>query len=232
MSENKTPKFILFDVDHTLIDSGGAGIIALNRTLEEMTGISNGFKGISVAGRTDMQIVGEAVEKFALGPDDGMVPRFLDRYLLHLRGVMTQNNGRVKPGVKALLTRLQNQAHFRLGLLTGNIEQGARIKLAPFSLNRFFPVGAYGSDREDRNHLLPIAVERLARASGVVVEYSHCIVIGDTPRDVHCAEIHGAASIAVATGPFSIEDLRQTGASLVLGDLSETEEIVKWMENR
>jgi phosphoglycolate phosphatase len=232
LNANKITKFILFDVDHTLIDSGGAGIVALNVTLEDMTGISNGFKGISVAGKTDMQIVREAMEKFALGPDHGMLPSFLDRYLVHLRDAMTKNNGRIKPGVKALLTRLQNQADFRLGLLTGNIEQGARIKLAPFSLNRFFPVGAYGSDGEDRNHLLPIAVERLAQASGVVVDYLHCIVIGDTPRDVQCAEIHGAASIAVATGPYSIEDLKQTGADLVLADLSETDKIVRWMENR
>jgi len=224
-------RFILFDIDHTLIDSGGAGIVALNKALEDVTGISNGFNGISCAGKTDVQILREAMSKFSMSLDDGMIPRLLNRYLEHLRDAMLARNGRVKPGVCDLLERLELEENFEMGLLTGNIEQGARIKLERFSLNRFFPVGAFGDDGEDRNRLLPIAVERLSRVRGVSVDYANCIVVGDTPRDVDCAKAHGAASIAVATGPFSIEALRETTAELVLADLSDTDAIVNWMRN-
>jgi phosphoglycolate phosphatase-like HAD superfamily hydrolase len=224
-------KFILFDIDHTLIDSGGAGIVALNKALEDVTGISDGFNGISCAGKTDVQILREAVSKFSLSLDDGIVPVLLNRYLEHLRVAMPTRNGRVKQGVHDLLERLEVERSFEMGLLTGNIEQGARIKLEHFSLNRFFPVGAFGDDSEDRNLLLPIAVERLCEIKGVAVDFSDCIVIGDTPRDVDCAKAHGAAAIAVATGPFLIEALRQTRAELVLADLSETDVIVNWIRN-
>jgi phosphoglycolate phosphatase len=225
-------RFILFDIDHTLIDSRGAGIAALNRALEDVTGISNGFNGISCAGKTDLQILREAMLGFSLRLEDGMIPQLLNQYLLHLQDAMAAGNGRVKPGVYDLLERLEAAENFEMGLLTGNVKQGARIKLEPFSLNRFFSVGAFGDDGEDRNRLLPIAVERLSRVKGVVVDYTDCIVIGDTPRDVDCAKAHGATSIAVATGPFDVETLRETRAELVLEDLSDTEAIVDWLRNR
>lgn len=229
---NEKVKFILFDVDHTLIDSGRAGFTALNKTLEEAAGIRNGFNGISFAGKTDFQILREAMEKFNLSSDDGLRPGFLNRYLVHLRDAMANQNGHVKPGVYELLERLELEDKFELGLLTGNVEQGARIKLEAFSLNRFFPVGAFGDDGEDRNRLLPIAVERLWQIRGIVVDYANCFVVGDTPRDVECAKAHGAASIAVATGPFPAEALRRTEAELVLNNLCDTDEIMNWLRNR
>jgi phosphoglycolate phosphatase-like HAD superfamily hydrolase len=229
---NEKVKFILFDVDHTLIDSGRAGFTALNKTLEDVTGISNGFNGISFAGKTDFQILREAMEKFNLNSDGGLLRRFLGRYLMRLRDAVANGNGHVKPGVYELLGRLELEDKFELGLLTGNVEQGARIKLEPFSLNRFFPVGAFGDDGEDRNRLLPIAVERLCQVRGYVVDYGNCIVVGDTPRDVECAKAHAASSIAVATGPYSVRDLMQTKAELVLQDLSDTDQIMNWLRNR
>ncbi|MBI4962291.1 MAG: HAD hydrolase-like protein [Desulfomonile tiedjei] len=232
LSTRDTAKFILFDIDHTLIDSGGVGVIALNKALEDVTGISEGFKGISFAGKTDLQILREAMERLQLPCADGLPARFLGRYLTQLRAAMTTRNGHVKPGVCGLLQRLEEDDDFFLGLLTGNIEQGARIKLEPHSLNRFFPVGAFGDDGEDRNGLLPVAVQRLSLEQGVIVDHSNCVVIGDTPRDVECAKANGAHSIAVATGPFAVEDLRQTGAELVLPDLSGTDDIVNWLRNR
>lgn len=133
-------------------------------------------------------------------------------------------------GVKKLLQALEDLAGVHLGLLTGNAETGARLKLKPFGLNRYFPVGAFGSDSEDRNLLLPIAVQRLRACESISVSHQQCVVIGDTPRDVECARIYGASSIAVATGPYSLSELKKTQADLVLADLANTKQIVEWIQ--
>jgi len=224
-------KFVLFDIDHTLIDSGGSGAMALNLAFQEMTGISNGFAGIGFAGKTDLRIIRDGLEKNEIQIQDGWLGTFLDIYLLHLRTATEKGMGHVKPGIRDLLERLVANQDFHLGLLTGNIEKGARTKLEPFGLNSFFPIGAFGSDSEDRNDLLPLAVQRLAANSSVSVTYSDCVIIGDTPLDVACAKIHGAQSIAVATGPYTLENLQSTATDLALRDLSETSEIINWLKS-
>jgi phosphoglycolate phosphatase-like HAD superfamily hydrolase len=113
------------------------------------------------------------------------------------------------------------------------MEEGARIKLEPYGLNPFFPMGAFGSDHEDRNRLLPFAVKRYQEREGTPIKYEDCLVIGDTPLDVICAQTHGAPSIAVATGPYSVEALQDTGAELVVPDLTDTDGISRWiLENQ
>jgi len=107
-----------------------------------------------------------------------------------------------------------------MGLLTGNIEKGARIKLEAFSLNSYFPSGAFGSDHEDRRFLLPIALRRFSKIFKTEISFNQCIIIGDTPRDVECAKPYGAKVIAVATGPYSEEELIKTEADLVVRDLT------------
>jgi phosphoglycolate phosphatase-like HAD superfamily hydrolase len=156
----------------------------------------------------------------------------LDRYLVYLRAEVSTGRGHVKNGVRELLPALQNLEGIYLGLLTGNAETGARLKLEPFGLNRYFPVGAFGSDSEDRNLLLPIAVQRLQEAGSASVSYEHCVVIGDTPKDVECAHIHGASAIAVATGTHPLKELEKTYAELVIADLSDTEKIVDWIRRK
>jgi phosphoglycolate phosphatase len=225
------PKFILFDIDHTLIDSGGSGALALNLAFQQVTGIANGFAGIRFAGETDLKIIRDALEKHHIEIQDGWLGRFLDVYLIRLRKATSRGMGHVKPGVRDLLRALSADQDFQLGLLTGNIEEGARTKLEPFALNPFFPVGAFGSDSEDRNALLPLAVSRLAANSSILIGYSDCVIIGDTPLDVACAKAHGARSIAVATGPYAIQALRETDSDLVIQDLSNTDEIVNWLKN-
>jgi phosphoglycolate phosphatase len=224
------PKFILFDIDHTLIDSGGSGALALNLAFQDVTGIINGFAGIGFAGKTDLGIIRDALEKNRIQIQDGWLDRFLDVYLFHLRTATARGAGHVKPGARNLIEALVADQAFKLGLLTGNIEEGARIKLEPFGLNPFFPTGAFGSDSEDRNALLPLAVQRLAANTSTLVNYVDCVVIGDTPLDVTCAKAHGARSIAVATGPYSLESLRRTETDLALKDLSETSKIVRWLK--
>jgi phosphoglycolate phosphatase len=223
------PKLILFDIDGTLLDSGGAGIKALNNALEDLSGVRDGFAGIDCAGKTDKAIIKEALSRCGLEPLNGSIEDFILRYVGHLRKTVHNDRAHVKVGVQALLQRLSRESDMSLGLLTGNVEPGARIKLERFYLNGFFPAGAFGSDEEDRNLLLPIAVRRFLNGPRVSFDYSDCVVIGDTPRDVTCAHVHGASSIAVATGPYSVQDLAKTQANLVIDDLSETEKIVDWI---
>jgi phosphoglycolate phosphatase len=221
---------ILFDIDGTLIHSGGAGTRAMNQTLEALTGIVDGFASVNCAGKTDIQIIREAFANLGLDSGSHFVERFLEHYPSHLRPAVVNPRGHVKPGVERLLQRLEEHDGCYLGLLTGNLESGARIKLGPYGLNRFFPFGAFGSDEEDRNKLLPVAVRRFKELQGIEVAYRDCLVVGDTPRDVDCAAPYGAACLAVATGPYSMEVLEAAGADLVLHDLSDTERIVSWID--
>jgi phosphoglycolate phosphatase-like HAD superfamily hydrolase len=224
-------KLILFDIDGTLIDSGGAGIAALNMALQDLTGIPEGFREIDCAGKTDIQIVLEAYAKWGLVSGDGIVPAFIDRYLHHLAEQVTiRNGGNVKNGVHDLLNALSQVSDYALGLLTGNIEKGARVKLAPHSLNDYFPLGAFGDDSADRNELLPIALRRFCRINARSVDARECLVIGDTPRDVECAHVHRAPCLAVATGRYSTPELIAAGADLALEDLSDTGRILDWID--
>jgi phosphoglycolate phosphatase-like HAD superfamily hydrolase len=224
------PKFVLFDIDGTLIDAGGVGLRALNRALEDLTGIPDGFSGVDLAGKTDLQIIREALRTLSLPSDNGLEPSLIHSYLDHLRGEMARCKGHLKPGVRHLLPELRQRPDIHLGLLTGNMEDGARLKLGPFGLNEFFPLGAFGGDHEDRNRLLPIAVQRLREQEGIRVRMEECVIIGDTPRDVACALPHGSPCIAVATGRYSVEALREAGANLALPDLSDMDRIVRWIE--
>jgi phosphoglycolate phosphatase-like HAD superfamily hydrolase len=151
--------------------------------------------------------------------------------LIHLRTEVSTGRGHVKNGVRELLAALQDLGVY-LGLLTGNAEVGARLKLKPFGLNPFFPVGAFGSDSEDRNLLLPIAVQRLQEFESISVSHDRCVVIGDTPKDVECAHVHGASAIAVATGTYPLKELEKTDAELITADLTDTEKIVDWIMRR
>jgi phosphoglycolate phosphatase-like HAD superfamily hydrolase len=135
----------------------------------------------------------------------------------------------VKPGIYEILTELQTFSNLATGLLTGNLEKGARIKLDPFRLNEFFPSGAFGSDDEDRNNLLPIAVKRFEDLSQRGITISECILVGDTPRDVECAHVHGAICIGVATGPYSYDSLMEAGADHVVTDLTDTNAVLQFL---
>ena len=215
-------RLILFDIDGTLIDSGGAGIRSLDHALKELFDIDNGFQGISMAGKTDSQIIKEGLLKHGLTLD-GTISAVMNAYLKHLRKEILNDRKHVKPGIYEVLEKLQPIEDVALGLLTGNLEKGARIKLEPFRLNEYFLSGAFGCDNEDRNTLLPIAVKRFEEILRDSIEINKCIIVGDTPRDVECAHIFGAQCIGVATGPYSYQDLKNAGADLVIQDLSNHE---------
>lgn len=214
-------KVILFDIDGTLIDSGGASRKSLNKVFQRMFGVKDAFASIIMAGKTDIQIIKEGLSVNGLGAGCGMVSSIVAEYVRNL-GIEIDNDERhAKPGVFELLNALEEKGLCLLGLLTGNIEEGARIKLGAFGLNRYFPTGAYGSDHEDRQSLLPIAIERFRKLIGTDIRYTDCTVIGDTPEDIKCAKHFGARAVAVSTGRYSYESLLCEDADLVFRDLSE-----------
>ena len=227
------PKLILFDIDGTLVLTGGAGIRAMNRAGESVLGVRNLLDGIPVAGRTDWIILQDALRNAGHILNDDLFGRMRDAHHRYLREEILEPGGGVKdvmPGIRELLDVLQRRDDVCLGLLTGNFEEAARIKLGHFGLWDYFRCGAFGDDAADRNALVPFAVDR-ARACGVgSVDYGDVVVIGDTPHDVACANAVGALPVAVATGNYDIAALRDTGAPIVLDDLSDTDGFLRMIQ--
>ncbi len=218
-------KYILFDIDGTLIDSGGAGTRALDLAFEEIFSVTGAFKDISMAGKTDTQILKEGLKQHGIEGRglNGAVPAFFETYITHLKNTIDVRRGQIKPGVEKVLDALTSDSGCILGLLTGNIEEGAMVKLRAFGLDSYFQTGAFGDDSEDRNKLLPKAVERLYTLISVKVGFRDCVVIGDTPSDIKCSKPYGALAVAVATGPYASGILADAGADLVFEDLSDTD---------
>lgn len=224
MTASAPAKLILFDVDGTLLLSGGAGVRALNRTFEELHGVADAFAGVPVAGRTDQAIVLDALARLGRPVDGGSLAAFRDRYCARLREEIERPapTKRVMPGVGALLEALDARADVWLGLLTGNFADGARIKLAHFHLDRYFAWGAFGDDAADRNALVPIALRCAAEHGATGVTPDRVFVVGDTPLDVACALAAGVRAVGVATGPFDAAALASSGAHTVFADLTDT----------
>lgn len=234
-------KLVLFDIDGTLVLTGGAGIRAMNRACEELVGHPHALDGIPVAGRTDRIILSDVVTRAGHSLDDGLLEQLRDRYIDNLR-VEIEKPGKlqsfeslgarggvkaVMPGIRELLDILEQREDVFLGLLTGNFEAGARIKLEHFDLWRYFPCGAFGDDAADRNELVPFAIERARRCGLVNIAAANILVVGDTPHDVACARAVGAVPIGVATGGFTSAQLRESGADIVFENLGAYGEFLK-----
>jgi phosphoglycolate phosphatase len=227
------PKLVLFDIDGTLVLTGGAGLRAMNAALAEVLGISDALDGIAVAGRTDWAILADALARTDAGLDDRLLSKLREQYVANL-AVEIERPGRgvkaVMPGIGRLLQELDAREDAYLGLLTGNVQEGARIKLSHFDLWRYVRCGAFGGDAADRNALVPYALER-ARACGMPsFAGSDVLVVGDTPHDVSCARAAGALPVGVATGGFTVEQLRESGADTVFQDLSDTEAFLRLLD--
>jgi phosphoglycolate phosphatase-like HAD superfamily hydrolase len=223
-------KLVLFDIDGTLVLTAHAGYRALTLACEQLVGGSDPLSGLAVAGRTDRGILTEVLALGGRELDDDLLDRLRDQYVANLRNEILRAGEGVKavmPGVRELLDALQGRDDVFVGLLTGNFEAGARIKLEYFDLWRYFRCGAYGDDAADRNALVPFALAR-ARACGLPdLSPEHILVVGDTPNDVACARAVGAVPVGVATGGFSVAHLRASGADIVFQDLSATQEFLK-----
>jgi phosphoglycolate phosphatase-like HAD superfamily hydrolase len=214
-------KVVLFDIDGTLVLTGGAGVRAMNRVCEEVLGAGVTLSDVPVAGRTDWIILHDALAREGRTLDHGLLHAFRVREEIQHPGAGRKE---VMPGVRDLLELLSTREDVFLGLVTGNFKEGAQIKLEYFDLWRYFRCGAFGDDAPDRNALVPFALQRAAAGYGLVnVPSEQVFVVGDTPHDVACARAVGATPIAVATGSFAVDQLRDSGADVVFQDLSDTE---------
>lgn len=207
---------ILWDIDGTLLSTGGAGRAALDEAFEALHGVPEAFSAVEFGGRTDFGIVRQAYRLHGLPhPEDGGAA-LLRAYLPRLRERLRLGRARicVHPGVHQVLDAAQERAIN--GLLTGNWAEGARHKLEAVGLWERFAFGAFGDDAEDRNRLVPVALRR-ARERGL--DPQRVVVVGDTPHDVACARAGGAVAVAVATGWSSREELVDAEPDLLLDDL-------------
>jgi phosphoglycolate phosphatase len=221
---------VLFDLDGTLLLSGGAGVRAMTRAFEAVFDVPNALDGILVSGRTDTYIVSRALALAGL-PDTPDAHAALRQQYLGLLAEEIQRPGAGRsgamPGVERLLRAMQDRAGFHAALLTGNYEPAARIKLDRYALGGFFTWGAFGDEAADRNELARIAVSRAAERAVPIEARSRAVVIGDTPHDIECARAAGVRAVAVATGPYSVEQLEAAGADATLRDLSDTAAVLE-----
>jgi phosphoglycolate phosphatase len=213
---------VLFDIDLTLITSGGAGAVAWARAFEELHGSSVDTHEVTEPGMTDPEVARVALRALLRRePDKREISAAMARYLTHLDEAIAESEGyAVMPGVPELLDRLAGEG-ILLGLTTGNVEAAAHIKLGRARLSRYFSCGGYGSDSADRAELTRCAVERAVRISGGSLEPRECVAVGDSPRDVAAAHAVGIRVVGVATGRQSVTELGEAGADWALETVAE-----------
>jgi phosphoglycolate phosphatase-like HAD superfamily hydrolase len=217
-------RLVLFDIDGTLLSAGALSSRALEAALVETYGTAGPAAGYDYSGKTDPQIVRELMR--GAGLDDAAIeerrPLALERYRGRLAEWIRPEHVRPKPGVVALLESLAGEAGVRLGLLTGNLEPCARLKLEPIGANRFFAFGAYGSDDEDRYRLPAVALARAREATGIEFLGPDAVIVGDSVHDVLCGRGLGVRAVAVATGKTAPATLAAAAPDALVADFGDT----------
>jgi phosphoglycolate phosphatase-like HAD superfamily hydrolase len=224
-------KLVLFDIDGTILLTEGASKRALHRALIEVFG-ATGPDDHAFGGKTDPQIVRELMRVVGHGDDhiDARMTELLERYIVYLQEELQigAEGIRVMPGVRELLDALDERDDAIIGLLTGNLEEGARAKLSSAGIDPDrFVIGAFGSDHEERGRLPAVAQRRAWEQLGIEVVGEDVIVIGDTPADILCGREVGARAIAVATGHYTMAELGEHMPAALFADLSRTDEVVR-----
>ena len=213
---------VLFDIDGTLLYTGGAGAVAWQRAFEQLYGVEANIEEHTHAGMTDPEIA-EIVFREVMGREGSLEERAaaIACYLGHLDDAVAESPGyEVKPGVEELLPRLVERGVL-LGIVTGNIEAAAHLKLARGGLNRYFSFGGYGSDSRDRTELTRKGIERGGAIAGTPLDLGVTIAVGDTPRDVSAGHGAGIRVVGVATGRYSVEELAAAGADWAIPDVGD-----------
>jgi phosphoglycolate phosphatase-like HAD superfamily hydrolase len=219
-------KLLLFDIDGTLVLTGGAGIRALNRACRQVAGIHNAMEGIRPHGKTDPAIVREIFQSRGanakVSHSADIVDQILDAYVDFLpEEVRSSRTYRILPGIVSFLEAFRGHPNLALGLATGNVEKGARIKLERGNLNSYFRFGGFGSDAEKRAHLVRCAAENEFRCCGQTIAPEDIFVIGDTPRDIEAGREAGFRTVGVATSDYTREQLEEAGADLAISDFEQ-----------
>ena len=217
----------LFDIDGTLIASGGAGEYSMRLAVKDLFGAENGLEGIEIAGRTDQHITRNILQKFGVEWSAERATAFLDAYLRHLAVELPRKKGRLLPGIVPLLDALKANPRVALALLTGNLERGAEIKLTHYGVWEYFEFGAYADDDSDRNKLGVHAQTRARARHGVEFPPERTFVLGDTPHDITCGRAIGAKTVAIATGGYTRDQLAAYRPDFLFDDLSDVPAVLR-----
>ena len=223
-------RLLLFDIDGTLIQTGGAGSRAMARAFLATHGLEDALKTVDLAGRTDRIIMRDALTQAGRDHEDVDLDEFREAYCAALREeIQKPGTGRrgLLPGVKPLLDRLAARDDVRLALLTGNFRASAEIKLAAFGVWDYFSWGAFADDAIERDDLIRIAHARHETEHGRLIEPDKVVVIGDTPHDIRCARAGGAKAVAGATGHYDLATLERHQPDALFKDLSDTEAVLR-----
>lgn len=219
-------RLLLFDIDGTLVNTSGAGVEALIRRVRERFGVDDGLHDIEVAGKTDRNIIRDILLKHNVAASDENIEAFANTYVADLAQELPRRQGRILPGIQTLLERLRPEPHIVLALLTGNLERGAKLKLEHYNLWHFFEFGAFADDHHDRNELGAFARQRARKKHGHDFDSADIDVIGDTGHDVACGKAFGARTIAVATGGWKPERLRESAPDFFFDDFSDVDRVI------
>lgn len=214
-------RLVLFDIDGTLLHSGGAGVKAFARAFASEFGVNEGTERMKFAGRTDVSLVREFFSLSGIEATPKNFERFFKAYVNWLEQMIRECQGGACPGVLEMLRGIEalpDPPH--MGLLTGNIQRGARIKLGHYQLWEKFPFGAFADDHEDRDQIAAVALQRGSERAGRALRGEEILVIGDTPMDIRCGRAIGAKVLAVATGSYTVEDLLLHKPDWAVADLS------------
>jgi phosphoglycolate phosphatase-like HAD superfamily hydrolase len=217
---------VLWDIDNTLLYTGGAGSLGMRRAFAELYGVDDAFKRVEFSGRTDTAIFSDAarehgIEAHRVADEQA---RFLEAYVPHLQAALHEVKGRLMPGVGEVLAALSQRAGVVQALGTGNFRRGGELKLRYYGIDRYFPgmPGGFGEESELRHVVIANAIARLSNGARPRV-----VVVGDTPHDITAAHANGAFGFGVATGRDSVDDLRAAGADIALDDLGEVDRVLE-----
>jgi phosphoglycolate phosphatase len=224
MAERRT--VILWDIDQTLVRTGGAGSAAMDLAFAELYGIEDAFARVEFTGRTDYAIFFDGLDFAGLDKSNfqSQLVAFRDAYVRHLAALLPERQGAILPGVVELISRLK-AAKAAQGIATGNFRRGAELKLGHFGLDRRLKGGGYGDHTAVRGEVVAEAAASVAAVHGLNGR-ADVTVIGDTPLDIEAARSNGFRSLAVATGRFSVDELGAAGADLVFDDLSDVDQVL------
>ena len=215
-------RLVLFDIDGTLVHTGGAGVKAFARVFATEFQATEGFSSLKFAGRTDVSLVREFFQLHGIPPSPGNFERFFERYVFWLDHILSSTSNRMCPGIHPFIEQLrQLPKPPALGLLTGNIRLGAEIKLRHFGLWDHFEIGGFADDAEDRDHIAKVAKKRGTGLLGRRLAGKDVLVIGDTPLDIRCGRAIGAKVLAVATGGANLEALQEHKPDWAVADLTQ-----------
>lgn len=219
-------RVLLFDIDGTMLNSGGAGQAAMEDALEAAFGVTAQTEGIPVAGRTDRAITTDMLRFHRIEQTDDNWSRFVSTYLSYLPKQLAARDGLILPGVVELLNQLSERSDCVLGLLTGNFRRGAELKLSHYELLHHFQFGGYGDHHHDRDDVAREAVIS-GRLRFNTEEFDDVWVLGDTPADVKCGRAIGAKVVAVSTGHYSCEQLAPTQPDYLFENFSDVSAVVR-----